>query len=151
MSTPTLETRWLMTLTGKIAEPYPTANNLLIFNVEEASMEGPRIKAKLASPSGDWIRVQPNGDWKLDVRLIMVTDDGENIFCHYNGVVVWTPELQQRVAEGGHIDGDEIYFRSAPYFETSAQQYAWLNRILAIGKLNRFGGGEVIYDIFEVL
>lgn len=151
MSNPTLETRWMMTLRGKISEPTPAGANLLVFNVEEASMEGPNIKATLAKPSGDWIRVQPNGDWKLDVRLLMLTDDNQAIYSHYSGVVVWTPELQEKVAAGKQIAGDEIYFRSAPYFETSSEKYAWLNRTLAIGKLNKFGGGEVVYDLFEVL
>ncbi|MDN5938191.1 MAG: DUF3237 domain-containing protein [Salinisphaera sp.] len=151
MNEPTLEARWLMTLRGTIAEPNPVGTNLLIFNVLEASMEGANIRARLASPSGDWVRVQPNGDWRLDVRLLMITDDDATIYSTYSGIVVWTPELQARVAAGDAINGDEIYFRSAPYFETASEKYAWLNRMLTVGKLRRFGGGEVVYDIFEIL
>ncbi|MAA76229.1 MAG: hypothetical protein CMN28_16180 [Salinisphaeraceae bacterium] len=151
MTEPRLETEWLMTLHGRIAEPAPAGANLLVFNVLEARMEGSGFRAELIAPSGDWIRVAPNGDWKLDVRLIMRADDGEHVYCHYNGIVAWTPTLQDRVARGETIHGDEIYFRSAPYFETASEKYAWLNRTLAIGKLREFGGGEVVYDLFKVL
>ena len=150
MGQPSLETRWLMTLSGTIPQP-TVIGSLWVFNVVEARMDGPRIKATMAAPTGDWIRVQPNGNWKLDVRMLMVTDDGEPIYCHYNGVVRMTPKLIERIGAGESIDGSEIYFRSAPYFETVSPKYAWLNDILCIGKVATFGGGQVRYDIFEVL
>ena len=93
MSQPTLETRWLMSLRGSIPQPAVISPNLMVFNVLDASMEGPRIKAKLKNPSGDWVRIQPNGNWKLDVRLLMETDDGVPIYVQYNGVLRMTPPL----------------------------------------------------------
>lgn len=151
MALPTLETRWLMSLRGTIPLPVAVTPNLLVFNVLEASIDSPRIKAKLSSPSGDWVRIQPNGNWKLDVRLLMITDDGEPILCTYNGVLRMDPGLNERIASGESIPGSEIYFRSSPYFETASKKYGWLNDILAIGRIASFGGGNVVYDVFEVL
>lgn len=151
MAEPTLETRWLMRLRGAIQPPVVVGESLMVFNVLEASIESPRITATLAQPSGDWVRVQPNGNWKLDVRLLMITDDGVPIYSHYNGVLRMDPGLDERIASGEVIPGSDIYFRSAPYFETSSEKYGWLNDILAIGKIAHFGGGEVLYDVFEVL
>jgi len=151
MSEPKLETRWLMTLRGSIPAPTVVTPSLWIFNVLEASIDSPRIKAKVISPSGDWVRVQDNGNWKLDVRLVFMTDDGEPIYCHYNGVFRMDESLPPRLASGEIIPGSEMYFRSAPYFETASVKYGWLNNILTIGKITRFGGGQVVYDIFEVL
>lgn len=151
MSQPTLETRWLMSLRGSIPQPAVISPNLMVFNVLDASMEGPRIKAKLKNPSGDWVRIQPNGNWKLDVRLLMETDDGVPIYVQYNGVLRMTPGLNERIASGESVPGSEIYFRSAPYFEVPEGKYGWLNDILAVGRIASFGGGNVVYDIFEVL
>lgn len=151
MTQPTLETRWLMTLRGSIPQPAIVSPTLMVFNVLEASIDSPRIKAKLCNPSGDWVRIQPNGNWKLDVRLLMETDDGVPIYMHYNGVLRMEPGLMERIGSGESIPGSEIYFRSAPYFEVPAGKYEWLNSILAIGRITSFGGGNVVYDVFEVL
>jgi hypothetical protein len=151
MAEPTLETRWLFSLRGSIPQPTIVGGNLMVFNVLDASIDSPRIKARMASPSGDWIRIMPNGNWKLDVRLLMIGDDDEPIYCHYNGVLRMDPGLGERLAAGESIDGSEMYFRSAPYFETASKKYAWLNDILAVGKMASFGGGNVLYDVFEVL
>ncbi|MBP7081162.1 MAG: DUF3237 domain-containing protein [Rhodocyclaceae bacterium] len=150
MTTPTLETRWLMTLRGTVTTPIAVPP-LLIFNVDEASIDCPRIKAKTINPSGDWIRVQPNGNWKLDVRLLFMTDDNEAIYCHYNGVLKMQPGLEARITSGEVVPGSDLYFRSAPFFETASKKYGWLNDLLAVGKITSFGGGQVVYDIFEVL
>ena len=151
MSEAKLETRWLMSLHGSIPVPAIVSPTLVVFNVDDARIESPRIKATMKSPSGDWIRIQPNGNWKLDVRLLMETDDGAPLYIHYNGVFKMSPELGQRLASGEAIPGSDMYFRSAPYFETASTKYAWLNDILAIGKMRSFGGGSVVYDVFEVL
>jgi hypothetical protein len=151
VSEPKLETRWLMSLRGSIPAPVMVSPTLMVFNVDDASIDSPRLKAKLKNPSGDWVRIQPNGNWKLDVRLLMETDDGVPIFVHYNGVFRMSPQLGERLQTGEVIPGSDMYFRSAPYFETSSEKYGWLNDILAIGKMRSFGGGQVIYDVFEVL
>lgn len=151
MSEPKLETRWLMSLRGTIPQPELVSSTLMVFNVLDASIDSPRLKAKLCNPSGDWVRIQPNGNWKLDVRLLMKTDDGVPIYVHYNGVLRMKPGLMERIASGEQIPGSELYFRSAPYFEAPEGKYAWLNDILAIGRIESFGGGNVVYDVFEVL
>jgi hypothetical protein len=151
LTQPTLETRWLMTLRGSIPAPTVVTPSLYVFNVLEADIDSPRIKAKVINPSGDWVRIQANGNWKLDVRLIFMTDDNEPIYCHYNGVLRMTPGLGERIASGETIPGGDLYFRSAPYFETVSRKYGWLNDILAVGKITSFGGGKVVYDVFEVL
>ncbi|MGB0954717.1 MAG: DUF3237 domain-containing protein [Panacagrimonas sp.] len=151
MSEPTLETRWLATLRGSIPQPEVISPQLMIFNVLDAKFESPRLSATVANPSGDWVRVMPNSNWKLDVRLLLKADDGSPIYTHYNGVLKMTPQLGERIAAGEEVPGEEIYFRSAPYFETPSEKYGWLNDILAIGKIRSFGGGKVVYDVFEVL
>jgi hypothetical protein len=36
--------------------------------VSEAEIDGPRIKARLAAPGSDWMRVSEDGFWRPDVR-----------------------------------------------------------------------------------
>lgn len=151
MSEPKLETRWLGTMRGTIPQPAVISPNLMVFNVLEASIDSPRLKATLRGPSGDWVRILPSGNWKLDVRLLMETDDGVPIYIQYNGVLRMQQGLMERIGSGEQIPGEQLYFRSAPYFEAPEGKYAWLNDILVVGRIRSFGGGNVVYDLFEVL
>ena len=38
--------------------------------------EGPRLKAAVQIPAGDWITNRADGSYRLDVRLTLKTDDG---------------------------------------------------------------------------
>ena len=151
MSEPKLEVRWLATLRGQIAPPTSLANGLLVFNVENAEISGPRLNARVIAPSGDWIRIQDSGNWRLDVRLLFETDSGDHIYCSYTGVLKADEALSRRIENGDSIPGDEMYFRSTPYFETAAPDYQWLNDIVCVGSMREFGGGQAVYDVFEVL
>ena len=54
-------------------------------------------------------------------------------------------------ADGAEIvDASEYYHRSTPYFETSSPQYAWLNRIVAVG-LGWRKADRARYEVFEIL
>ena len=61
------------------------------------------------------------------------------------------PHIAEAMEKGAAIDGDDMYFRATPYFETQSEKYAWLNNVVTVGKMRNFGGGKAVYDIFEVL
>ena len=63
--------------------------------VSEAEIDGPRIKARLAAPGSDWMRVSEDGFWRPDVRAPFQTDDGETILMHYTGLVQQTKTFKQ--------------------------------------------------------
>ena len=48
------------------------------------------------------------------------------------------------------MDPSELYFRIAPRFETGAEKYDWLNRIVCIGAGHRLPTGPV-YTIYQIL
>ena len=48
--------------------------------------EGPRLKASVQIPAGDWITNRADGSYRLDVRLTLKTDDGALILVTYNGI-----------------------------------------------------------------
>jgi hypothetical protein len=58
-----------------------------------------------------------DGSTDLDLRVTLETDDSALIHVTFTGV---------RDAANGHI-------RTLPRFETAAPQYAFLNRLLAVG------------------
>jgi hypothetical protein len=106
----------------------------VVVGVTGGTFEGPRLKGTIKGPGGDWATLRPDGSGRLDVRLLLETEDGALILMHYSGVF----------AQGAS------YIRSAPLFETGDERYAWINDVLSIG-LGSIGDGEVTYDVYQVL
>ena len=82
--------------------------------------------------------------------MLLKTDDGALVLMTYRGVRHASAEVNDRIARGEQVPGSEYYLRTAPFFETSGQQYAWLNKIVTIGVGER-RGDEVVYEVFEIL
>ena len=40
-------------------------------------------------------------------------------------------QVRERLASGEPVTADEYYLRTAPFFETAAPEYAWLNTIIS--------------------
>jgi len=97
--------------------------------------EGPRVKASLQIPAGDWVTNRADGSYRLDVRLTLKTDDGALILVTYNGI-------GQTTAAGASL-------RSAPLFETGDSRYVWLTRLQAVGVGERVGTA-LKYDIYAL-
>jgi hypothetical protein len=106
-----------------------------IVEVTGGRFEGPRMKASVQGPAGDWITNRADGTYKLDVRITLRTDDGALILVTYNGV-------GQTTAAGASL-------RMAPLFETGDSRYAWLTRLQAVGVGERVGTA-VRYEIYAL-
>ena len=66
---------------------------------------------------GDWVTAKGDETFELDLRVTLETDDGALIHMTFTGV----------------RDDAHHYIRTLPRFETAAPQYAFLNRLLAVG------------------
>ena len=117
-----------------IGSPAPTR---VIVPVAAGTVTGPRLKATVIAPSGDWIVVRPDGTSVLDLHLLLQTDDGQKIFMVSRGIA-YTPA------------GGTFYARIVPSFETSAPNYTWLNNVVAVG-VYRQEAGKIAYRVYRVL
>ena len=106
---------------------------LTIFPVTGGSFEGERLRGKVLAGGGDWVTAHGNRTFTLDLRVTLETDDGSLIHMTFNGV----------------RDDANHYFRTVPRFETAAPNYAFLNRLLAvgIGEIRPEGPVHVIEEI----
>ena len=122
-----------------------------IATVTGGEFEGERLRGTVVgAPAGDWLLQRADGVTVLDVRLLLRTDDGEHIYMAYRGLRHGPADVMARLAAGESVDPATYYFRIAPVFETAATKYAWLNRIVAVGKGRREPTGP-IYSVEEVL
>jgi Protein of unknown function (DUF3237) len=118
--------------------------------VTGGQFEGPRLKGTVLEGGSDWILIRPDGAMQLDVRVTLKTADGAIIGMRYGGFRHGPADVLERLNRGEQVDPSSYYFRIAPFFETSAPNYDWLNRIVAVGTGVRLPQGPV-YDVYEVL
>lgn len=118
--------------------------------VPSGVFEGERLSGHVLDGGSDWQNVRSDGSTVLDVRLVLKTNDDALIAMTYRGIRYGPPDSIARLEKGEVIDPASYYFRIAPFFETEALQYAWLNTVVAVGIGHRFADGPV-YSVFQVL
>jgi hypothetical protein len=109
----------------------------------ECIIDGDRVKGRVLPGGSDWLTIEPDGAVSLDCRMVIQTDDGQLIGVSYRGLRHGPPDAMIRLNQGEAIDTSGFYHRVAILFDTSAEKYKWLNRILAIGKGRKLPEGGV--------
>jgi len=119
-----------------IVVPSGPQGTRMAVGVKGGSFEGERMRGTVETPGGDWVTQRPDGSVKIDVRLMLRTDDGAPILVTYTGI--------------GLVKDGQLKARSTPLFETGDERYAWLNTIQAVG-IGEMVGRDVVYDVYELL
>src|SRR5262245_32486464 len=131
-----MNSRLLMTLQVEVPPPQKLGavpqGTRIIAPIAGGSFQGPRLRGKVVPGGGDWTLLRPDGVLELDLRITLETDDGALIYMTSFGLRHGPPEVLAALSRGESVDPSKYYFRTAPRFETSAPQYAFLNRLIAI-------------------
>lgn len=120
-----------------------------IFIVKGGTVKGPRIKGIILPGGGDWATMRSDGAVQLDVRATVQADDGALIYAYYSGLIAGKPEAILAAATGQDVPLDDYYFFTNPMFQTGAEKYAHLNKLIAIGRGKIVPGG-VEYRVWAV-
>lgn len=112
------------------------AGTRVIAAVTGGTFTGPKVSGTVVPPGGDWVHSRPNRILHLDVRLLLVTEDGESILMTYQGI-------------GRRQDGGITELRTAPTFETGAEAYTWLNDVQAVG-IGTSEAKTVTYEVYAL-
>lgn len=116
---------------------------------------GPKLNGEIVAFGGDVALIRNDGVFVPDVDLVMRTNDGALIHIMYTGRWHGTDEAMGKLLRRDPgVDPDSYYFRTAVTFETSAPDYLWLNKLLAIGVGEPTPveqGGGIAYNIHAVL
>ena len=118
--------------------------------VSDAEIEGRRIKARIAAPGSDWMRVSDDGFWRPDVRVPFETDDGETVLMHYTGLVQQTDSFKQAAEANQPTEWNDQYMRLTIRFDTGAERYRWLNTSLFVAKGRLLGTGNIEYTVYRL-
>jgi hypothetical protein len=140
MNAQKLESEFLYKITLSLDKPIDTGKSpfgtRIGYPIKGGTFEGPKMKGKVLAIGEDWLLKVDETTNKLDVRLVLETEDGQLIACTYPGIV--------------HTNEDKTnYWRITPTFQTSSKNYEWLNYVIAVGK-GSFQDGSVSYEVYAI-
>ncbi|EXJ59432.1 uncharacterized protein A1O5_12057 [Cladophialophora psammophila CBS 110553] len=130
-----------------------------IATVTHGTLEGCGLKAQLLHGGGDWLLLDhSSGVAHLDIRAQARSEGGECFYLHYPGilkmdeatqlVLQWSPEAKTTRSE-------DHYFVTTPVFETSSQDFKWMEQNIFIGHGHWYIPGDgtqaVEYEIYKVV
>ena len=127
-----------------------TVGRRIVAPVDGGRFEGQRMRGTVVPGGADWVIFRSDGAMLIDVRLTLKTDDDAHILMFYTGLAYGAPDAMAKFNRREVVPVTEIYARTTPRFETSAPQYDWLNRIVAVSKGCRTDVGPM-YNVFEIL
>lgn len=127
--------------------PYGTRQ---LLEVTGGEFHGEKLAGRVLPSGGDWMLMGADGVARLDVRMMLETEDGTPIYMQFVGVL----EVNDRVtaAWSGTLesDYDDAYFCAQPRFETGDARYGWLNRIVCLAE-GKVGPNKVTYRIYRTV
>jgi hypothetical protein len=130
--------------------PTPLGHRRIV-PVSGGKFHGERLRGEILPHAGsDLLITRADGAFQQDVRLALQTDDDALILMTYRGVRHSSADVAARIARGETVAPTDYYLRTAPFFETAAPKYDWLNRIVAVGVGERLPKGAS-YEVFEIL
>ena len=127
-----------------------TAGRRIVAPVDAGRFAGERLSGTVLPGGADWVVFRSDGAMLIDVRLTLKTDDNALILMFYRGIAHGAPDVMAKFNRREVVPVDAVYARTTPRFETSAPQYDWLNRIVAVSKGCRTAAGPM-YNVFEIL
>ena len=135
-SNPGLESELMMQLSLTAGEQL-NAGETLVAPITGGRFSGSGIQGTVLPGGADWMTLS-EGHNNLDVRITLVTDDGDYIYMSYTGILIFADN-----------PGD-MYWTVAIRFQTASENLDWLNHIVAVGKGNA-ANGTINYDIFRII
>ncbi|WP_370637340.1 DUF3237 domain-containing protein [Cupriavidus sp. AU9028] len=96
-------------------------------------VDGPLLQGRILPGGADFQLVRhAGGDGftvaDIEARYVLETGDGARIYIVNSGLRSGPEGIIARLAAGEPVDPQQVYFRTAPRFETDAPAYRWLMR-----------------------
>ncbi|WP_319560058.1 DUF3237 domain-containing protein [Marispirochaeta sp.] len=150
------ELEFLYRLIANVAPPIEVGSVerglLKIIPITGGRFEGPRLRGTVLPVGADWnttSHLVPTTR-HIDTRYILKTDDGAIISLSTRGYATQTGEVLKRRTAREPVDPGEYYFKQHLFFDTAAEEYLWLNNVVAFGCVISQKTPGVIYDAWIV-
>lgn len=115
------------------------AGKRIIQELLSATFEGERLSGAMIGKSGaDWLAIDAMNHVTLDIRVLLQTGDGAQVFLTLDGRAYW-PQLGR----------GPIY--STARLESGDERYAWVNHLPLVSKGEITEGRAVAHQLYELV
>src|SRR3954467_14001134 len=121
-----------------------------VIPITGGQFRGERLSGRVLPGGADWQVIRADGVAELDARYPLETADGALVYVRNFGYRHGPAEVMRRLAAGEPVDPALYYMRTTPRFETGAERYQWLNRLICVASGAR-RAAAVELEVFEVL
>lgn len=146
---------YVFTLAVNIAAPIEVGQvgfgSRRVIPITGGTLEGPGIRGQVLPAGADFMIVRASRTVEVNARYVVRLDDGSNVYVENNGIRTGPKDETDRLKRGETIGADDIYFRTAPKFETASDKYGWLMDFMFVGTARRRPGGGVLVDVYRVM
>ncbi len=112
----------------------------IIQEIESVTFTGEHFSAGIkGKAAADWLAIDPTGIATFDIRMLLATEDGADIYLAYEGKADWSKGMAT----------EPVYVTA--HFETGDDRYRWLNHALVVGKGELVDGGGLAYQFAQVV
>jgi hypothetical protein len=102
--------------------------------------EGERLRGEMTGRAGaDWLTIDDEGHATMDIRVVLLTDDGAQVFVTLDGRADWSDGLGRGA----------VY--STARLEAGDERYQWVNHLRLVSKGAVVEGGGVAHELFELV
>jgi hypothetical protein len=102
--------------------------------------EGERLNGTMTARAGaDWLTVNAEGNATIDIRVLLLTDDGAHVFVTLDGRADWPDGLGR----------GPIY--STVRLESGDERYKWVNGLPLVSKGEVTAGRAVAHEFFQLV
>ncbi len=120
-----------------------------IIPITGGTFRGERLAGRVLPGGADWQVIRHDGVAELDARYTLETEDKALIYVRNFGYRHGPADVIRRLAAGEPVDPSLYYMRTTPRFETGAERYRWLNRLICVATGAR-RSAAVELEVFEV-
>ena len=112
----------------------------IIQEIESAHFAGAHFDADTkGKASADWLAIDATGIATFDIRMLLETGEGAQVYLAYEGKADWSKGMAT----------EPVYVTA--HFETGDDRYRWLNHALVVGKGELVEGGGLAYEFSQVV
>ena len=102
--------------------------------------DGERLRGTMTGKAGaDWLTIDADGHATMDIRAVLLTDDGAHVYVTLDGRADWSEGL-----------GRGAVFSTAR-LESGDERYRWVNHLPLVSKGQVVEGGGVAHELFELV
>jgi hypothetical protein len=121
-----------------------------IIDIIGGRVAGPKLNGRIQPGGADFQLIRPGGLTELHARYALELDDGALVYVENTGLRFGPAAELEKIRRGEAADHSQIYFRSAPRFETAKPDHRWLMEHLFVASgVRRPDGVEI--TVFQVL